>query len=37
MCKAKSCKYWKKCLVRKECMDSRCADYEKAPEKPKNK
>lgn len=35
MCKAKSCKYWKDCLVRRECTDSHCADYEKRQEKPK--
>ena len=29
MCKAKSCKYWKKCLVKRECMDFCCSDYVK--------
>lgn len=28
MCNAKSCKYWKKCAVKGECEDYRCADYE---------
>lgn len=27
-CKAKSCKYWKKCGVKTACDDFRCADYE---------
>lgn len=29
-CKATSCKYYKGCLVKRECMDSRCGDYERA-------
>lgn len=28
-CKAKSCKYYKKCLAKRDCMDSRCGDYER--------
>lgn len=27
-CKAKSCKYWKECLAKRECCDFRCNDYE---------
>lgn len=27
MCKAKNCKYWKTCAVRRECTDFSCADY----------
>ena len=30
-CKAKSCRYWKKCLAKRECMDFRCNDYERDP------
>ena len=38
MCKAKSCKYWKSCLVKRALMDFRCLDYVKNPNyKPKNK
>jgi hypothetical protein len=29
MCKAKSCRYYKKCLVKRELVgDTRCGDYE---------
>lgn len=27
MCKAKSCKYWKTCLVKRDCQDHSCNDY----------
>lgn len=33
MCKAKSCTYWKSCLVKRECMDFCYGDYMKAPDK----
>lgn len=30
MCKAKSCKYWKQCLVKRELVgDTRCGDFER--------
>lgn len=37
MCKAKSCKYYKQCLCKRDLVgDSRCGDYEKNPNyKPK--
>lgn len=38
MCKAKSCKNWKLCGVKRACMDFCCGDYIKNPDyKPKIK
>ena len=30
MCKAKSCRYWSKCVVKRDCCDDRCNDYERS-------
>lgn len=29
MCKAKECKYYKNCIVKREMLDFKCSDYEK--------
>lgn len=28
-CTARSCKYYKKCVAKRDCMDNRCGDYER--------
>jgi hypothetical protein len=33
MCKAKSCKYYKTCIVKRECTDFCCGDYVKGQDK----